>query len=190
MSADERKEEAKPETKDAKEPWLNLMALFTVLLAVCATLSTFKGGSYSTQSVIAQAQASDQWAFFQAKSTKEHLHELHLEQIRLQLAALPGDSPARAAFEASIADNAAKVKQYHQEKGEIESKARAFEQARDAARSEGRPFGLAVIFLQVAILLNSIAGLLKARRVFYLAAPVGAIGFGLFGWGWFLALTT
>lgn len=29
---------------EAKELWLNKMALATVILAVCATLSTFKGG--------------------------------------------------------------------------------------------------------------------------------------------------
>ena len=71
-------------SEEKKEPWINHMALVTVILAVCATLSTFKGGSYSTQSVISQALASDQWAFFQAKSTKQHLYELQVESLRLQ----------------------------------------------------------------------------------------------------------
>ena len=31
--------------EEQKEPWVNRMALATVVLAVCATLSTFKGGS-------------------------------------------------------------------------------------------------------------------------------------------------
>ena len=35
---------------DKKEPWLNLVALTTVIFAVCATLSTFKGGGFSTRS--------------------------------------------------------------------------------------------------------------------------------------------
>jgi hypothetical protein len=68
--------------EDKKEHWLNQMALATVNLAVCATLSTFKGGSYSTQSVINQTLASDQWAFYQAKSTKQHLHELQVELLK------------------------------------------------------------------------------------------------------------
>ena len=53
--------------EEIKEPWLNKMALATVILAVCATLSTFKGGGYSTQSVISQALASDQWSFYRRK---------------------------------------------------------------------------------------------------------------------------
>ena len=40
---------------------------------------------YSTQSVINQILASDQWAFYQAKSTKQHLNEMQLEQMKLQL---------------------------------------------------------------------------------------------------------
>ena len=56
--------------EEKKEPWLSWLALSTVILAVCATLSTFKGGGYSTRSVMSQTQAPDQWAYFQAKSIK------------------------------------------------------------------------------------------------------------------------
>lgn len=55
-------------SEEIRAPWLNHMALVTVLLAVCAILPTFKGGSYSTLSLINQALSSDQWAFYQAKS--------------------------------------------------------------------------------------------------------------------------
>jgi hypothetical protein len=56
--------------EEKREPWLNYLALATVVLAFCATLSTFKGGSYSTRSVLSQAQAANQWASYQAKSIK------------------------------------------------------------------------------------------------------------------------
>jgi hypothetical protein len=35
-------------TEDKKEAWVNLLALTTIIFAVCATLSTFKGGGFST----------------------------------------------------------------------------------------------------------------------------------------------
>ena len=38
--------------EEKKDPWLSYLALTTVIFAVCATLSTFKGGGYSTKSVI------------------------------------------------------------------------------------------------------------------------------------------
>ncbi len=170
-------------SEEKKEPWLNHMALGTVVLAVCATLSTFKGGGYSTQSVINQTQASDQWAFYQAKSTKQHLYQLQLEQMQLQKLLVPAGSPAAEAFEKRIADYAQRVRTYETERREIEQKARALEAERDAAKRNGRPFGLAVIFLQVAILLNSIAGLMKRKRIWWAALPVGGVGLVLFADG-------
>jgi hypothetical protein len=71
--------------EEKKEPWLNYLALTTVILAVCATLSTFKGGSYSTRSVLSQSQAANQWAFYQAKSIKSYLYEVQKEKLELEL---------------------------------------------------------------------------------------------------------
>ncbi len=71
--------------EEKKEPWLNYLALTTVILAVCATLSTFKGGGFSTRSVLSQTQASDQWAYYQAKSIKGYLYELQKEKLELEL---------------------------------------------------------------------------------------------------------
>ena len=35
--------------EEKKEPWLNYLALTTVIFAVCATRSTFKEGGFSKQ---------------------------------------------------------------------------------------------------------------------------------------------
>lgn len=166
--------------EEQKEPWLNRMALATVILAVCATLSTFKGGSYSTQSVINQALASDQWAFYEAKSTKQHLHELQVEQLSLQAMTLPRGSAVADAYANRIEDYRAKIERYAREKKQIEAKARELEKQRDDAKLHGKPFGIAVIFLQVAILLNSIAGLMKNKRIWWTAIPVGLTGLAFF----------
>lgn len=166
--------------EEKKEPWLNHMALFTVILAVCATLSTFKGGSYSTRSVINQALASDQWNFYQAKSNKQHLHELQAEQFRLQSMTYQENSPIGVAYKKSIEGLKASVERYDKEKKDIELKARQLESERDDAIKHGKPFGMAVMFLQVAILLNSIAGLMKNQRVWWAALPVGFTGLAFF----------
>jgi hypothetical protein len=59
-----------------------------VIFAVCATLSAFKGGGFSTRSVMSQSQASDQWAYFQAKGIKSYLYELQTEKLEMELLAL------------------------------------------------------------------------------------------------------
>jgi hypothetical protein len=66
-----------------KEAWANYLALSIVVFAVCATLTTFKGGGYSTQSIMSQSKASDNWAFFQAKNIKEDLYKLQSEKLEM-----------------------------------------------------------------------------------------------------------
>ena len=56
---------------EEKEKWTTFLALTTVLIAVCATLATFKGGGYSTKSILNQSRASDHWAYFEAKGIKD-----------------------------------------------------------------------------------------------------------------------
>lgn len=171
--------------KEDKEPWLNQLALSTVVFAVCATLSTFKGGSYSTLSVINQTLASDQWAFYEAKSLKQHLFELQAEQLALQALALDRGNAAKSDYAKQIESYRREIVRYGQEKQQIEGKARDLEKLRDDAKRHSRPFNLAVMFLQVAILLSSIAGLMKTPRVWWLALPVGAVGIVFFLDGFF-----
>ena len=81
--------------EEKKEPWLNLLALTTIIFAVCATLSTLKGGGYGSKAMISQSQASDQWAFYQAKSIKGYVYDLQKEQFEMDLKALKGTHPVR-----------------------------------------------------------------------------------------------
>ncbi|MCG6537170.1 MAG: DUF4337 domain-containing protein, partial [Syntrophales bacterium LBB04] len=69
--------EGPPTTDTPKSPadrWLNYVAMSTVILAVAATLSTFLGNKFSTKAVLSQTQASDQWAYYQAKGIKSVLY--------------------------------------------------------------------------------------------------------------------
>ena len=171
---------------DTKQPWMDYLALTTVILAVCATLSTFKGGGYSTHSVISQAQASDQWAYFQAKGTKLNLYEIQLGQMQLQQLSLPKQGPITEAYAKKAADYQNKIAHYEQDRKDIENKARGLESERDEAQRHSKPFGIAVIFLQVAILLNSIAGLMKRKLIWLLSLPVGLAGLVYFADGFLL----
>ena len=175
-------------SEEKKELWLNYLALTTVILAVCATLSTFKGGSYSTRSVISQAQASDQWAFFQAKSIRQSLYVTQQENLQLEANLLPLDhaQQARAQYQTAIAGANAKINKYEKEKNQIQREARRLEKQRDEAQRHAQPFGLAVIFLQVAILISSIAGLLKRKEIWYMALPIGTLGLFYFANGFWL----
>ncbi|WP_243384498.1 DUF4337 domain-containing protein [Geothrix alkalitolerans] len=171
---------------DKKEPWLNLLALTTVILAVCATLATFKGGGHSTRAVLSQSQASDQWAYYQAKGIKGNLYEVEAMRLRRELELAP--KTAVPTLEKSLADVEKKVTKYDGEKAEIQKEARRFEEVKTEAQRHGAAFGLAVIFLQIGILLSSIAALLKQKPVYYLGLLVGVVGIVYFINGFYLFL--
>ena len=174
--------------EEKKEKWLSYLALTTVILAVCATLSTFKGGAFSTRSVLAQSQASDQWAYYQAKSIKGYIYETQKEKLELELKSSGAKMPKSLAqeFEQKIDDYSKKIKKYDEEKKQIENDARKFEGVKDDAQKHSQIFGMAVIFLQIAILLSSIAALLKKKIVWILGLLVGVVGLVYFANGFSL----
>jgi uncharacterized protein DUF4337 len=163
---------------EKKEPWLNWLALTTVILAVCATLSTFKGGGYSTRSVMSQTQASDQWAFYQAKSIKGYIYEMQRDKLELELKGMAGATRQSLADEYTrrIDGYAKKIARYEDEKSGIERDAKRYEAIRDDAQKHSQIFGIAVIYLQIAILLSSIAALTRQKLVWALGVGVGLVG--------------
>jgi hypothetical protein len=174
--------------EEKKEKWLNYLALTTVILAVCATLSTFKGGGFSTRSVLSQSQASNQWAYYQAKSIKGYLYELQKEKLELELKAMGPKAPSDLAeeYQKKVDYYDKNIKRYADEKAQIEKDARKFESIKEDAQRHSQTFGMAVIFLQIAILLSSIAALLKKRPVWYLGLATGSVGMAYFVNGFFV----
>ena len=176
--------------EEKKEAWLNYLALMTVIFAVCATLSTFKGGGFSTRSVMSQSQASDQWAFYQAKSIKSYMYQMQKEMFEMKLLDLPRSTPEVTinTYKEKIDEYKKKVEKYELEKTEIQEKAKQLESVRDNSQKHSQAFGMAIIFLQIAILLSSIAGLLKKKMVWYGGIATGVVGLFYFLDGFFIFL--
>ncbi len=164
--------------EENKEKWLNYLALTTVILAVCATLSTFKGGGFSTRAVLSQTQASDQWSYFQAKSIKGYIYEIQKEKLELELKTMGSKVPQAFTDEymGKIESYNKKIKKYDEEKAQIEKEARKFEKIKEVALKHSESFHMAVIFLQIAILLSSIAALMKKKYVWVLGLIAGVAG--------------
>jgi Domain of unknown function (DUF4337) len=165
-------------SEEPKEKWLNYLALTTVILAVCATLSTFKGAGYSTRAVLSQSQATNQWAYYQAKGIKGYLYEIQKEALELEFKKdkIRDAKTLKEEYEKKIDLYAQKIKKYDGEKAEISKEAKMLEGLRDDAQKHSGVFGLAVIFLQIAILLSSIAALMKKKVVWVIGMGAGAVG--------------
>ena len=174
---------------DKKEKWMNYMAITTVLVAVCATLSTFKGGGYSTKSLMNQSLASDQWAFFQSKSMKGYIYETQRDNLELQKEMVPKSVNSKEVvekYQSKIDAYNKKIKKYEEEKAEITKEAKRLLAERDESKKHSGPFGIAVIFLQISILLSSISALAKKHYIYYLSLVVAVVGVLYFFDGFFV----
>jgi hypothetical protein len=164
-------------TDDKKEPWLNYLALTTIIFAVAATLSTFKGGGYSTRSMLSQEQASNKWSYYQSKSLKLYLYETQKDVLELDTKSMKNvEATVIDAYKKKISDYEQSMKRYDKEKADIKKDAEHLESLRDEAQKHSQAFGMAVIFLQISILISSIAALIKKRYLWLIGIGVGAVG--------------
>jgi hypothetical protein len=160
---------------ESKPTWVNWLAITTIIFSACATLSTFKGGGFSTKSILAQTNASNMWAYFQSKSVKQHAYELQKDVLELQLIAIQDDAQAKA-YKSTIEQYEKEIKRYDSEKAQAMNDAKAFEQSRADFQLKSASFGMAVVFLQVAIMFSALAALLKKKFIWVAGVAVGMIG--------------
>jgi hypothetical protein len=80
------------------------------------------------------------------------------------------------------------MKRYEKEKADIKKDAEHLESLRDEAQKHSQAFGMAVIFLQISILISSIAALIKRKYLWEIGIAVGAVGLVYFLNGFLLFL--
>ncbi|MEI7956527.1 MAG: DUF4337 domain-containing protein [Verrucomicrobiota bacterium] len=179
LVAEWRAEHAAQKEKERRDQWTKYVSLTMVVIAVLAAIATLKGGAFSTRTLkemneatFNQAKASDQWAFYQAKSIKQNLYQLELER----LAAAP--TPDAAAL-AKMQD---KIAKYDKDKADITAKAEAYEAAREAARTKAtseaehsREMGLSITLFQVAIALGATALIVKKKPLWVVSTALGIL---------------
>jgi hypothetical protein len=139
---------------------------------------------------MSQTQASDQWAFYQAKSVKGYIYEMQKDKLELELKGMGAKAPQALLeeYRNKIDGYGKKIARYDEEKAAIQKEAKRYEQIRDDAQKHSQTFGIAVIFLQIAILLSSIAALIKKKPVWVLGMAVGGVGIVYFADGFLLFL--
>ncbi len=172
--AELKADRAAQKEKEQRESWTKYTSVSLVFIAVLAAIATQWAGKYSSRvlvelnnSTFNQAQASDQWSYYQAKSIKENLYE-----------GLRDVTPRGASGNAAESQEAfnAKIAKYKTEKEDIKKKAEGLEQDRDRAReaatrasTHGSGMGTAIAIFQIAIALGSICLVTKRKMLWYLS---------------------
>jgi len=91
-----------------------------------------------------------------------------------------------ADYDKRIAAYKEKSDRYEKEKEDIKKTAEALEKKRDDAQTHSGAFGMAAMFLQIAILLSSIAALMKKKLFWLIGMGAGCFGLVYFFNGFFL----
>ena len=170
MAEDKKTDEKKD--NDFSKRTNQLIALTALILAICATFASLYAGANASKGILAQSQASDGWAYYQAKSIKQSIYESQLDMLEL-------DPPANSdptKFEALKKAYTDTVDRYEKEQGEIKAEAQAKEKDRDHFLALNKGFANALTYLQIAILLTSLAGLMKQLVFWYAGIVIGAFG--------------
>ncbi len=150
--------------------FMTWIALTTAIMAVFAAITTLYVGKYSSRAVLHQGEETDMWAYYQAKSIKQHAFEMQKEKVEQELLAQTGRLPKEAREKADLmmARYGKNIDRYEAEKNEIKEKAEALAREKKEATARAGNFGYALIFLQIAIMLSSLAALTKKKELWHL----------------------
>ncbi|HEV8673309.1 MAG TPA: DUF4337 domain-containing protein [Methylomirabilota bacterium] len=157
---------AAEEVKD--KAFTRRVALTTALYAVLLAITSLGGNNATKEMLLAQQQASDQWAFYQAKVIREHQYRAQALRLEAELFERgPVMRPeARAKYEELRAKFAEEEKRYNAEKKDIEKDAKRLEHERDVNKARDPNFDLAAALLQIAIVIASVSILSTSRTLF------------------------
>ena len=153
---------------------INQIAMFTAIIATVGAIFGYMGGAtqanagiYKNNAAIKKTEASNQWNYFQSKSTKQSLAELARDLA-------PADK--QAVYQA-------KVEKYEKEKTEIkleaeklEAEAKDWEHRSDEQMHQHHRWAQSTTVLQISIALAAIALLTKKKWVEYAMFGAGGVG--------------
>ncbi len=146
------------------------IAALAVIAATVGSLETIESGAAGASkndAVLLQTKASDQWAFFQAKSLKKNLYEI----------GAAGNAAKQDAY-------TAQANRYDKESADIQKDAKELEHKSEEALHEAEHhlhrhhvLTIAVTFLHVAIAVATISIITKGQRwPWYVALALAVVG--------------
>ena len=164
-------QDAKPLSRSEREANIKDRAgwVITVLAALLA-INTLMGGSNSSRILNNTIDANNTWAFYQAKSIKQTLAEMALDD-----AVRAKDTAKQTALQVKI-DRYESDPATGEGKKELMAKARHLEEGRAEAKNRSPWYTYAGSLLQIAIVLLTASILAVNMNLFWASIVVGILG--------------
>lgn len=154
------------------------IALVTAILATIGAILSYQSGANQNQamflkneSIRKQAQASDQWAFYQASSIKQHIAE--------DMASIAGNAQQRAKLLARAKHEASKKTKIMEAAERLQRQSLAFNERSERVLRPHERMALGMTLIQIAVALASITVLTRRTWLFWGAMLSALVGVGV-----------
>lgn len=178
---EEQAEEAE-QTRSEHDRFRKRAAIVIGIMAMLLAISGVGGGNATKETIDANIQASDAYAFYQAKNVRQTANVLAADNLEVVLATQRDLAPqTRADIQKKVDGYRQTAARYESEpatgegKKELLVKAQAFEAKRNHAQQQDPNFDYAQAFYQIAIVIASVSILSDSRRLLLLSLVLGVI---------------
>src|SRR4051812_49312776 len=151
----------------SRERWISWVALSTAILAALAAIAGLLSGQRANEAMAAQIEASDQWAYYQAKGIKAAVLD-----AKMSLTGVPNEG------------DKTKAERYQEEQNEIQKEAKQKQNEAKTNFHQHEVFARGVTMFQIAIAIAAISALTKRWRFWLVSLAFGGVGavFLVLGW--------
>jgi hypothetical protein len=164
------------------------IALVIAILALFLSFSETLGKGAQTEATTKNIEASDLWAFYQAKDIRRTVVNVAADQTSLLAAGL-SDAPAKAAIDKQIDTWRQTAARYESDpktgdgRKELAERAKGAEEERDLSLAKYHHYELASAAFQVGIVLASAAVITGMVILVWFAGALGLVGLALLALG-------
>ena len=164
-------------THGDKDSFAGRIAVTTAILATLGALFAYEGGAtqaaamlYKNDAAIKKTEASNQWNFYQAKSSKQNLAELGATLVS-------GDKALQ--YQQAVERYKTEKADIQKQAEALEAEAKTWDERSDEQMHHHHRWAQATTVLQVAIALSAIALLTRRKWLQYGVYGVSALGSAL-----------
>ena len=157
-------EELQEHTEHAKAPFDKRVAATMAILAATLAIVSVAGHIATTEELLLQQKASDQWSYYQAKSIRRYESEV----ARDVFAAMKDSAKSE--------EYTKNAERYRKDDEEIQKQAQEFEAESHVRGRQALRLHFGEVFLEISIVLASLAILSKRALFWYSAMGGGALG--------------
>jgi hypothetical protein len=169
-----------PESHHEDHPLVLPVSITISIMAVLVAGATLLGHRAHTEELLLQSQATDQWAYYQAKNGRYHGMQNTADLMETMI---PGDKDKA---EAMLKKYEKEIERYDSDKEDISEKAKELEKERDLVSRRADRFDGGEALLEIGLVICSITLLTKRKGFWFGGMLIGALGIALAVTGFFL----